>query len=729
MLHNRFRADRIFSRWRVRPSFGESGTTYFSTLVSDSEDCSPRVFADQAGLLSGPNPNERILAELLRLPITEEQKANLVRWTPMRIHENQSWILCGHEITARRFAQLDRKCEQCIRQTPYHRVWWDLQGFEVCPVHDIPLTRPIKPRDQDYTRWTFHGVPMSAVNDAPILSRKGRDSYEGYLLSQLGAVEPASPCPLLDDQPLDLVMKTVHEVGRFLSSPRTQSKASRMPSTGWAKGFAALKRDAEYLEQAFSDWLVANHTSESLRHVNLDKFGYFRQMPLPDGDLKDRIRTAKLAAAARHGVLVPSLRTKPGVDVPLHLGALKVQTTLTRYGLDVLLRKLWPEMSEQDAKVGIPKHIADEIRKTASEALPLRKAAKLLGCSESLARNMARCLAVDGRSVAVTKTTARTSALYFLKTELDQMLQIIESLPPEPRTVRTVGVRTYGRHHALGESRVLADVVSGKLPAFAGGSKRLDKVVLTRPEKLGRGGKPSPVGRTQVPAGAMLGCEFHGITGADAIGTRELVRQGFVKRFGTKRGLLDRKSAIAFHQRYVNPVRYMMGRGMIAIDAIWALKKMDLPLAFKHDSIRPYFAERTELVARIGPLYRPSDEAMDLWRALIRKGAVNCPSFIIPELPGDGATYVYTSSRVFSFRVLIGEKSLILKATFAPSSRRIWSVYEANSRVFRELLTSFRWKSRDGEVVARAVVRDESDVEKATIQLGQLAAYFRHKMP
>ncbi|MFS2154419.1 hypothetical protein [Rhizobium sp. Rhizsp42] len=570
---------------------------------------------------------------------------------------------------------------------------------------------------------------MSADTDPPALSRKGRDSYEEYLLRRLGAVEPAAPCPLLDDQPLDLVMKAVHEIGRFLSNPRTESKASRMPSTGWAKGFGALKRDAEHLEQAISDWLVANHTIESLRHVNLDKFGYFRQMPLPDGILKDRIRAAKLAGAARHGVLVPSLRTKPGVDVPLHLGALKDQTALTRYGVDALLRKVWPEMSEQDAKIGIPKHIADEVRRVAAEAVPLREAAKLLGCSEPAAKNMARCLSVDGRSVSVFKKTAKTSALYVIKTELDQMLQVIGSLPPEPRAVRTVGVRTYGRHHALGESRVLADVVSGKLPAFAGANRRLDKVVLTRPEKLGRGGKPSPVGRTQVPAGAMLGCEFHGITGADAIGTRELVRQGFVKKFGTKRGLLDRKSAMAFHQRYVNPVRYMMGRGMIAIEAIWALKKMDLPLAFKHDSIRPYFAERKELEARIGPLYRPKDEAMDLWRALIRNGAANCPSFIIPELPGDGATYIYTSSRMFSFRVLFEDKGLVLKATFAPTSRRIWSVYVANSQVFRELLTSFKWKSRDGEVVAKAVIRDESEVERATIQLGQLAAYFRYKMP
>ncbi|NSY68395.1 hypothetical protein G6L35_05920 [Agrobacterium tumefaciens] len=61
-----------------------------------------------------------------------------------------------------------------------------------------------------------------------------------------------------------------------------------------------------------------------------------------------------------------------------------------------------------------------------------------------------------------------------------------------------------------------------------------------------------------------------------------------------------------------------MGRGIIAIDAIWSFKKMDFPIAFEHPTIRPYFTEPKELEARIGSLDRPAQSMMVNWRTLIR---------------------------------------------------------------------------------------------------------------
>ncbi len=120
---------------------------------------------------------------------------------------------------------------------------------------------------------------------------------------------------------------------------------------------------------------------------------------------------------------------------------------------------------------------------------------------------------------------------------------------------------------------------------------------------------------------------------------------------------------------------------------------------------------------------------MERWRTLIRYGRENCPSFIIPEVPGDGVTYVYTLTRLFSFRVIFEEDGLLLKARFKPDNRRVWKVYREHADVFTKLLESFSWQRSGDEITATAKVSTDGHIRKATIELGNLASYFRHKMP
>ena len=729
MLHDQFRAHRIFSRWRVRPSFGESATTYFATLVADSEDCSPFLFANRAGLMAGWNPSERILEALLRLPLTSEEKDSLVRWTPMRSREAQSWTLGSNVIAGKRFAEVDRACAACIEEAAFHRVWWDCQGFVTCPIHDTPLSKFCRPTNTKYVRFTCHGVARSKITTPPVLSLRGQETYEGYLLSRLGAVEPVGARPMLDDQPLDVVIKTVQFVGRFLSNPWANKRAPPMRSTSMAAGFEALKGDETNLEDHFSKWLVSNVPAEKLPHATLDHYGYFRQMAMEEGVLRSQVFTAKLAACARHGTLIPKLRTRPGVDVPPHPKALAKQALLSRYGIEVLLPLCWPDMPDHRAVTEVPKDVAERVLAVASELVPLTRAAKLLGCSPVSARSVARIFTLDGRPVAVSKKPGDKSELNFIKSELDWMTETIDGLPQPPTEMRTVGLRKYAQHHILGQNRVIVDVLSGRTEAFSGSKHGLDRILFERPPKAGRGGKPVPVGRTHVPVGAMLGCEFTGITGVNSTTANELLNRGFIKGFSGKRGLLDRKVALAFHDRYVNPVRYMMGRGLNLSEAIWALKKMDLPMAFAHSTLRPYFAERKEMEAKIGPLYRPTDQMMKRWRSLIRHGGENCPSFIIPEVPGDGMTNVYTSSRKFSFRVTFEDEGLVLKTSFKPTSTRIWKIYQEHSEIFRLILMSFEWKTDGDETTASVRIATDREIQQATMQLGELTTYFRYKMP
>ena len=729
MLHDDFRAQRIFSRWRVRPSFGESATTYFASLVADSEDCSPFLFATRAGLLSGANPSERVLEALLRLPLTLEEKEGLVRWTPLRSQAEQAWTICGNVIAGRRFGATDRNCPVCIKEASYHRVWWDCQGFTTCPIHDTPLTTFNRAELKDQMLFACHGVTKTKITSAPVLSAKGQDSYEGYLLARFGAVHSVGGRPLLDDQPLDLVIKTVQMIGRLLSNRRSQKRTPPLHAATMSVGFDALNGDERTLEEHLNHWLVSNLSPHKLRRASLDHFGYLRQMQLRESTLKSTVLAAMLNASARHGFLVPRLRTKPGVEVPMHKMGLARQTSLSRYGLDNLLPLCWPDMPDAETVKEVPYEVAERVRTVVADLVPLSRAATLLGCSPRKARAVAKVFTLDGRLVSVATKPDGKNQLNFIKAELDLMTGVLDALPPPPTVMRTVGLRRYAMHHELGESRVMADVLAGRIEAFSGSKFGLDKVLFRRPPKAGRGGKPAGVGRTHVPEGAMLGCEFTAITGVNATTMRELLNQGFIKSFGDKRGLLDRAVALAFHQRYVSPVRYMMGRGLIAIEAIWAVKKLNLPMAFAHKTLKPYFAERKDLEARIGPLYRPTEKMMERWRSLIRLGGEHCPSFIVPEVPGDGITYVYTSSRKFSFRVNFAEDGLLLKASFAPDATRMWKIYQEHTGIFREILQSFKWTTEGDVVTASVLITDKPETERATKEIGELATYFRYKMP
>lgn len=83
MLHDRFRAERILSRWRVRPSLGESVESYFARLVADNDvGCTPTRFAQLAGLGSSGDPNMLMLEAVSKLPLTPEEMQSLKHWTP-----------------------------------------------------------------------------------------------------------------------------------------------------------------------------------------------------------------------------------------------------------------------------------------------------------------------------------------------------------------------------------------------------------------------------------------------------------------------------------------------------------------------------------------------------------------------------------------------------------------------------------------------------------------------
>lgn len=644
---------------------------------------------------------------------------------------DQSWTLSGHRIPKKRFAEIGRYCPGCIKEASFHRVWWDLHGFMICPVHDTPLMKSRRQGFNDYPRFTYHGTSSNRVTSSPILSVKGRESYEGYLLQTLGAIISSESCPLLDDQPLATRIRIIEKVGRFLSNAKYMgSRNPPLHATSMAVGFNALRRDAKHLEDEFCTWLLANHTEEEFRCMTLGHFGFFKNMTLMRGPLRDTMVAAALAACARLGALTPLLRMRPGVNVPLHMNGLAKKASLTRHSVLVLLRLHWPGMPSETGVTEVPFDVADRVLAAVKELVPLAHGAKVLGCPPTDARTLARLYSLDGQVVAVARRDGRgrRGHLHLIQSHLDQMLATLHALPAAPENLETVSVGSYARRQKLSVSRVFFEVLRGRLEGFRGSRPGLDNILLKRPPKASWGGKPASVGRRSIPAGGMIFCEFHGMTGADPTVAKGLIEKGLVERYSDRPTLIDRASALVFHRRFVNPVRYMMGRGMTAADAMWAVKKMDLSPAFKHKTGLSFLAQH-EMEERIGLLGRPMDQKLDLWRSLIRHGERNAPSLIIPELPGDGYSVISTSSRLLSFRVVFTDKGLILKVPFRPEYRRIWKVYTRNVDVFRKILVSFDWEEDGPGVVASMLTIQDQEVLQATAELGALLPYFRYKKP
>lgn len=485
MLHNQFRAERIFSRWKVRPSYGESATTYFASLVADSEDCTAKTFALQHGLLSGPTPSMRILEAVLRLPLTEDEKSSLVRWTPMRAHDLRCWNLATQRVGPGQLGGSGCYCPECLAISPFHRVWWDIQGFTTCPVHDIALIRPRNTAsDNEYLRLYCHGVAQDKLTSPPVLSVKGRESYEGYLIQKFGGISRRHEYPMLDDQTLEAQIRAIRLIGILLDNPKSDRTVPAVRSSTMTTGFEALKGTATDLEDRISTWLLENHPRENLRHATLDHLGFMRQFHILNGTMRDRLVAAMVSALARHGTLTPKLRMKPGVDVPPHLSALARETNLTRYGLEVLLRMLWPDMPKTGA-AEVPREIADRVRRTTKGLIPLDQAAKALGCSPAVARSIAKIFSLDGKVVAVSVNVRGKARLHFIKSHLDWMLSVLDSLAVAPVGLRTVGLKRYAQHHQRGQTRILVDVFWGRRRAFRSPAHDLSKIEFERPPKAG----------------------------------------------------------------------------------------------------------------------------------------------------------------------------------------------------------------------------------------------------
>jgi len=720
MSHDRFVSQRIVSRWRVRPAFGESARSYLARLIDDGENCSAASFVANSGFET--RTGRDLLEALLALPISDAEKGHLIRWTPVETG-HRAHLIANHRF-GRKALRRGRYCAECILEAPFHRVWWDINGFETCPIHDSVLAKWRADVD-----WPLYGNFLRSEEVPMCLSQRGLNSIEGYILERLGAVEANSKRPLLEDCAIDVLVSCSRMLGAFLVNP-PRSTAPKPDAHHILKGFEALSGTHDDLRQCFESWLKRHHDPATLRRAVLGNFGYFQHTRFPE-PLLTHVDIARIEAISRFGILTPRLRVKEGINVPLLRRHLMLETSLTADSIDVLMRRHGVELPEiKDRRlIEIPDEVVDVIRKEVDDLVPIEEVARILGCSPTDAHEVSRRLSRRGWTGCLTRKKNRKATRFYIRRELDKLSAALSALPAPPGCP-TVNLRAFSRLRYLGESRVMADVLTGETEAFLGpGKGGLRHLRFAIPQKPRYGGRPARLGRTHVAEGEMLSCEFTGITGIRTVGIKYLIEHGILRSHGRLSSTLDRETALRFHEKYVTPIRYLHGQGLSVPRARARILELGLAYAFDYQKIGAAVVERIHLEKHLGPLHRPAAHQVRLWNYLIASGRNNCPSFIIPEVPGDGETYVYTSTRKFMFRVVFSTQGLTFRITFQPKARRIWKIFSADPDLFRALMPTFDWTETEDEAVATATAVDEDAIDCIAVEIGHLGARFRYKMP
>lgn len=719
MLHDHFRAARIFSEWRVRPCYGEPTNAYFARLVYDSLDCLPETYAKKTGIWVSRDRWKVLLQSLMQLPLTEAEKASLVRWSPVETL-SRYWGLGDENLTMGLVRPGGTHCPECVREAEYHRVWWDLKGFQTCPVHDCAMKANPSRHDR---RWPFYGVCLKTVEAPPKLSQQGRQSLEGYILQRLKVVDPIAPHPLLDHHALDAVMGACDIMGGLLSYGVLKKRPRADPGF-FAVGFEALCHDETHLTDKLAAWLERNHSKDNLKRVGMGHFGFARALSQSRKAIVRSVFTAQVKACARVGTLNPKLRAVPGVEAPVLRSNLPGILGVTEYSAILLLRRKGFDTKQGSGElVEIPDDVVAQLRTEIDRSASLAEAAALMGCSAEDADLIAVKLAKAGWSPCIQIRRGRKIIRHYLWEELERYCHIIHALPTAPENLKSSGIFGRVTKQLESRSRLMANVILGREVAYVDPEK--PGLLGLRFVSRRYGGKPSPVGQKAIGDDTMLWSEFRAMTGVDSAGIQRLIALGVLEPSATKG--VARTSALAFHERYISPVRYLQGQGRVRTSAIKVLEGYDFELAFASEKIGITLVRREHFEEKMGEIFQPPRSVLDLWPSFVEAARRNSPSLMVPRVPGDGMFDIGPSSRLLSIKAVLREDGIWVGSDFHPHYRRMWKILFSREAEIRKTLRNLNIERKGERVVIMATADTIEEIEMITIDLGKLNEFFRNK--
>lgn len=719
--HNRL----PFASWRTKPGEGEPAHGYFARLTGEGFQASARVHANELEINGRNIVLKEILTELLALPLADDRKQSLSRWTP--IWNGRFHCLSGETLRKRQMSFYDRRfCRACLAEEPYHRAWWDILDFRVCPFHSIEIEQ--KTSAGVTIKWWFPYADTAP--DGEYLPRhlpriEEPEGFEWYVLSRLGLAN-AVERPVLDSAPLHAVIKTCAMVGRLVSNPWTSSTPRSNPED-CRRGFEALRGPFADVEAAFVRWLEKN-VSQDIRNQGIEAgFGWFKRKALwPDVDLAARRAFARIGRMGRQGVTMGL----PHAEFTIKEAAAMLDADVRGLRRIAQQAGLVPKDPSAASRGFLNKERMDELHAVVRDLISVKEASHRLGCSQNCVRELAR----RGAMTSFNQTRlfgAKGHGLALRGFEVDELAQRIRDVPCTDGTGQVHRIGYLARQLASTDAKIVEAVLSGTMTVCRTDRRRkgISAWLFTAADFK----KPF---RRQVTDNEIRKIEAAELMGYQPEVVTVLVNASLIKTREGEDGriYLDRSSFEDFHARYVNAKLYLDQLDCKAehIEA----RLQELGIKRRHARLptrnQVYIVERKSLAKALGSLaYNTEDPP--IWTRFREELASVCPSFVLPMSMGGRDVKAHTATRATYVELLVDGQDLIVRKTFRTLAHREWAVFVANQWQIRDEWAIFTWSKKNARqsVTAEFRVRTEWDVAAAAVALKKLYMHFRNprKLP
>jgi hypothetical protein len=189
---------------------------FFRRLAEANSQQSTRVLADFVGVAGRNVVHEELLDFVTQFPVRDIDE--MVRFTPVITGANV--ILNGELLDKLDYSILKpRCCPACLRDSSYHRNWFDITLLRGCPIHQLKLSD----RAVEGVIAPWH----PDLGDTAEANRATVDlSWERYILGRMNVMDP-TPNAFLDCEPLKDIARIAVLIGRALEAGPRDTPAPR----------------------------------------------------------------------------------------------------------------------------------------------------------------------------------------------------------------------------------------------------------------------------------------------------------------------------------------------------------------------------------------------------------------------------------------------------------------------------------------------------------------------
>lgn len=714
--HNRL----PFASWRTKPGGSEPAHGYFARLTGEGFQASARVHANELEINGRNVVLKEILTELLALPFADDRKQSLTRWTP--IWNGRFHCLSGETLRKKQVSFYDRRfCRACLAEDPYHRSWWDIIDFQICPFHGTKIEQETSAGDR--IKWWFPSADTAP--DGEYLPRRlpraeEQDSFEWYVLSRLGCVAGVR-CSVLDPAPLHDVIDTCAMVGRLVTNPWASTAPPSTPGD-CRRGFETLRGSTAEVEAAFVSWLE-EHVSQDERNRGIkNAYGWFRHGALwSDVDIASRRAFASVGRIGRQNL-----------KIELPHQEFTIKEVAAKFGADVRgLRRiaqqagLTPRDQSAASRTFLSRERVDELHAIVRDLISVSEAAARLGCSQQCVRKLAKRGAITGFN----KTRlfgAPGHGLAFRGSEIDLFARRIRDVPSMDGAGQAHRIGYLARQLGWTDAQIVEAVLAGTMSVCRIDRRRkgisawqFEAVIHKKPF------------RRQVTDREIRRIEAAELMGYQPEVVTVLVEANLIKTREGEDGrvYLDRESFEAFHRKYVNAKLYLEHLG--SKEEQLETRLHELGIKRRHARLptrnKVYIVERLSMESVVGSLAGRGDDP-PIWHQFRDELASVCPSFVLPASMGGRDVKAHTATRATYVELLVDGQDLIVRKTFRSLAHREWAVFVANQWQIREEWAVFTWSKKNARksVTAEFRIRSQWDVSAAAVALQRLYMHYRN---